>query len=281
MKAKLALLAATALVSAGALAPPSALAVCKDPPCVREPGPTPTPTPAPTKTTISGISPGYAWAGDNVTISGTGFTGASVTINGISATIASASSTRLVVVVPQMASVPSGPVVWPVVVTSPTGAASGSLTLSPTLQASRYQTFGVNAEFGQGMDGNARATATLDRSSGFEHTDLSVVDTQTWLSLSVNESTAWLDGSGKVIGFTPVHNVTSTGVFFHWPDGNTTATGSFSDVVGPNPGVAPQARSAQIVLVRDHMAELTSTLSNAVALGQTIAAVVQAVAAFV
>jgi IPT/TIG domain-containing protein len=275
------LLAGLALAASLALAPSSALAICKDPPCTGDPGPKPTPTPTPTVTTkITGISPGFAWSGDTLTITGAGFNGATVAINSQAATITGASSTQLSVVVPSITNAQSGPNQIPVVVSSPTGTATSSFTLSPTLQASASGTYGVNAQFGQGEDGSAGSTATLDRSSGFENEDLTVVDTQTWLSLSINMSTAWLDSSGKVIGFTPVHNVTSTGWIYHWPSGDTTAKGSFTDVVGPNPGVAPQARSARILLVRDHEAELESTLSNAVALGKTIADVVKTLAAF-
>jgi hypothetical protein len=93
-------------------------------------------------------------------------------------------------------------------------------------------------------------------------------------------STVWIDAAGKVVGFTTPHNVTSTGVFFHWPSGDTTAVGTFTDVVGPNPGVGPFAHSAQILLVRDHDQELTTTLQNAVATGQTIAEVVKTLAPF-
>jgi hypothetical protein len=275
------LLAVAAALSVVALAPSSALAICKDPPCVADPGPTPTPTPTPTITTkITGISPGFAWSGDTLTLTGTGFTGASVTINNQAATIASGTSTRLSVVVPSITNAQAGPNQIPVVVSSPTGTASTSFTLSPTLQTSAGQTYGVNSQFGQGMDGSASATATLDRLSGFEHDDLTVKDQQTWLSLSINMSTAWLDSSGKVVGFTPVRNVTSTGWVYHWPSGDTTATGSFTDVVGPNPSVGQQVRSAQILLVRDHESELESTLNNAVALGKTITQVVQTLASF-
>jgi hypothetical protein len=165
-------------------------------------------------------------------------------------------------------------------VSSPTGTAQSGFQLSPTLQVSAGATYGVNAEFGQGMDGSSSATATLDRSSGFTQSALSVTDTQTWLSLSVNMSVVWLDGSSKVVGYTSPHTVTSTGVAFHWPSGYTTTANNFSDIVGPNPGVAPNVRSARIVLVRDHMSELTSTLSNAVAAAQTIYTVISTLAPF-
>jgi hypothetical protein len=275
------LVALLSLVAGAAMAPSPALAICKDPPCVRDPGPTPTPTPpAPTITTIKGISPTYAWSGDTLTLTGTGFTGASVTIDGKSATITSAGPTSLAVVVPQITGAPVGPYSPPVVVSSPTGTAQTSFQLSPTLQLSAGATYGVNAQFGQGMDGSSRATATLDRASGFAQSTLSVTDTQTWLSLTVNISTVWLDGAGKVVGFTTPHHVTSNGVAFAWPTGNTTSTLTFSDIVGPSPGVAPTVRSARIILVRDHDAELLSTLGNAVATGQTIASVVSTLAPF-
>jgi hypothetical protein len=272
-------LSTAALVFVTSLVPASALAICKDPPCIKEPPPAPTPAP-PVTTKITSISPSYAWSGDTITINGTGFSGASVMVNGITVNPTSAASTKLVVVVPTITNAPSGPVSIPVVVSSPTGTASSSITLSPTLQTSKYGTWGVNAEFGQGADGYARATATLDRSSGFEHSDLTVVNAQTWLSLSINMSTAWLDDGGRVIGYTPARNVTSTGWMYHWPSGDTTATGSFTDVISPNPGVAPHTRRAEIILVRDHSSELMSALSNAVALGQTIATVIKTVAAF-
>jgi hypothetical protein len=259
----------------------SALALCKEPPCTRDPGDTPPPPPPPvTTTTITGISPGFAWSGDTVTLTGTGFTGASVSINNVSATISSATSTRLSVVVPSIVNVPVGPVTIPVVVSSPTGTASTSFTLSPTLQVSAGATFGVNSQFGQGADGSAGATATLDRSSGIALSELTVKNTQTWLSLNVNMSTVWLNSSGVVIGFTSPVSVTSTGWMFHWPSGDTTASGSFTQVVGPNPGVAPFTRSARILLTRDGGSELQSTLTNAVALGQTIYQVISTLAPF-
>src|SRR3954454_2931249 len=98
------LLAVFGVLAGATLAPSPALAVCKDPPCVRDPGttPTPTPTPAPTVTSIRSVSPSYAWSGDTITLGGTGFSGASVTINGLNATITSHSSTSLAVVVPQI-----------------------------------------------------------------------------------------------------------------------------------------------------------------------------------
>jgi hypothetical protein len=273
-----AVVSAAALLCTSALAPSAALAICKDPPCVL---PKPKPTPAPPVTTeITSISPRYAWSGDTITINGSGFTGASVTVNGVAVTISSASAGQLVVVVPTIANVPAGPVSVPVTVSSPTGVASSSFTLSPTLQISVNGSWGVNSQFGQGEDGYARATASLDRASGFEHSDLTVVDDQTWLSLSVNMSTAWLDGEGKVIGYTPARNVTSTGWMYHWPSGDTTASGSFTDVIEPDPGVAPFTRSARIILVRDHGSELMSALNGAVQLGQTIWTVYNTLAPF-
>ena len=130
------------------------------------------------------------------------------------------------------------------------------------------------------MDGSSSATATLDRQSGFTQSKLTVTDTQWWLSLTVTMSTVWLDGAGKVVGYTTPHWVTSNGVAFAWPSGNTTSSTNFSDVVGPNPGVAPTVRSARILLVRDHAAELQSVLSNAVAAAQTIYTVVSTLAPF-
>jgi hypothetical protein len=268
----MAMLAIAGAFAVAGVSPPAALAICAEPPC-KPVGPNDDPPPPPpsTKTSVSGISPSFAWSGDTVTLTGTGFTGATVSVNNLPAQIASATSTRLIVTVPSITNPVAGPMSVPVVVSSPTGSASTSFTLSPTLQLSRHATFGVNAQFGQGADGWATATATLDRSSGFEHSKLVVHNDDFMLSLVVNMSTAWLDASGTVIGFTDPDTVTSTGSFYHWPSGDTTTTDDFSHVVGPDPGVAPFARSARIVMVRDAEAELASTLSNAVEAGQTIA----------
>ena len=221
------LLAVVGLFASVALASSPALAVCKDgPPCVREtPEPTPTPTPNPSVTTIKSVSPTFAWSGDTIKLTGTGFTGATVTINGLNATITTPGSTSMSVVVPQIFG-PSGPFSVPVVVSSPTGTAQTSFQLSPTLQLSHSATYGVNAEFGQGMDGNARATATLDRSSGFTQSKLIVTNTQTWASLSVNMSVVWLNDAGVVVGYTDPDNVTASGVVFRWPSDISTAEAS-------------------------------------------------------
>lgn len=261
--------------------PSAAHAICYDPQCeIGDIGDEDPPPPAPTTTKISSISPGFAWSGDAITLTGTGFTGATISINNQPATISSNTSTKIVVTVPTISNTVAGPQTIPVVVSSPTGTASTSFTLSPTLQVSASATYGVNAEFGQGTDGSAWATATLDRSSGFVNSKLTVKNTQTWWDLTVNMSVAWLDSSGKVIGFTTPHSVTSSGWMYSWPTGDTTRSASFTDVVGPSPAVAPFARSAQIVLVRDHQAELQGTLSNAVALGKTIGQVLTTLAPF-
>lgn len=273
-------LAALALTVAG-LTPSVAHAVCQDPPCLPEyEEEEPPPDPAPITTTITGISPSFAWSGDTITLTGTGFTGASVSINGLAATISSRTSTRLTVTVPTITNTIAGPVSIPVLVSSPTGTASTSFTLSPTLQLFTSATYGVNAQFGQGHDGSAWASATLDRSSGFVVSTLTVRNTQSWLSLSINMSTAWVDGNGTVIGFTTPEQVSSRGWMFSWPTGDTTATRTFTQVVGPNPGVAPFSRSARIILVRDHEAELLNTLGNAVSTGQSIGSVVSKLAPF-
>jgi hypothetical protein len=277
----MAMLAIAGAFAIAGVSPPAALAICAEPPC-KPVGPNDDPPPPPpsTKTSVSGISPSFAWSGDTVTLTGTGFTGATVSVNNLPAQIASATSTRLIVTVPSITNPVAGPMSVPVVVSSPTGSASTSFTLSPTLQLSRHATFGVNAQFGQGADGWATATATLDRSSGFEHSKLVVHDDDFMLSLVVSMSTVWLDAGGTVIGFTDPDTVTSTGFFYHWPSGDTTTTDDFSHVVGPDPGVAPFARSAQIVMVRDAEAELLSTLSGAVETGQTIGDVVSTLAPF-
>jgi hypothetical protein len=278
----LVLLALAGLVfGVASYAPAPAKAICADPPCRPEPGdPTPTPPPAPVVTKITGISPGFAWSGDTLTITGTGFTGASVTINNQPATITSTGSTQLKVVVPQITNAVAGPNTIPVVVTSPTGTASTSFTLSPSLQVGAYSTFGVNAQFGQGMDGSASASATLDRSSGVTVSTLTVHNTQWWLSLNVNMSVVWLDATGKVIGFTTAKTVSAPGVFFSWPSGDSTRSATYTDIVTPSPAIAPFARSAQVLLTRNAEAELQDTLTNAVATGKTIASVISTLAPF-
>jgi len=279
----IALLAIGGAFAVAGFSPPAALAICAEPPC-KPVGPNddpPPPPPPPTKTSVTGIAPSFAWSGDTITLTGTGFTGATVSVNNLPAQISSATSTRLIVTVPSITNSVAGPMSVPVVVSSATGTASTSFTLSPTLQLSSSATFGVNAQFGQGTSGWAAATATLDRSSGFEHSKLTVHDDDFMLSLVVNMSTVWLDASATVIGFTSPDTVTSTGSFYHWPSGDTTTTDEFSHVVGPDPGVAPFARSARIVMVRDAEAELASTLSNAVEAGQTIAEVFSQLAPYV
>jgi hypothetical protein len=245
------------------------------------PGADPTTTTAPPNvTTISKIAPTFAWSGDPITLVGTGFTGATVTVQNQAATITSGTATTLHVVVPTLTNTVAGPNTIPVVVSSPTGTASTSFQLSPSLQTSASQSYGTNAKFGQGNDGWSSATSTIDRSSGFTNTNVTVHDQQFLFSLSIDESTVWLDGNGTVVGFTPVHTVSADGSVFHWPSGDSTTTQTFSDVVGPNPGVGSQVRAAQIVFTRNHATELTSTLQGAVALGQSIYSVASTIVAF-
>jgi hypothetical protein len=275
-------IAALAAVALFAITAPQAHAGCKDPPCIKEPPEqTPTPTPAPTVTSITRITPSFGWSGDTLTLTGTGFGGASVTINGLGATITSLTTTRIVVTVPTISGAPSGPVAVPVVVSTPLGNASTSFNLSPSIETAAVQTFGVNAEFGQGMDGTARARSTLNRFGGNTDAELTVVNTQAWQFLAITMSTVWVDAGGVVVGYTDPRKVESPGFMFTWPSGDTTRRDFFSQQVKPNAGTASFATSARIVLVRDHEAELLSTLQNAVALGQTVAAVVQKLAMFV
>jgi len=257
---------ALAVLSLGVagLAPSGALAICNPLTC-GGPGdpPPPPPPPAPVTTTITGISPGFGWTGDMVTIAGTGFTtGTTVTFNGIAATIASRTSTQLGVVVPPLPPV-TGPPTVPVVVSSSLGTASTSFTVSPTLHVNDGMTFGD-----QGADGWTKGNANVDRSSGFAVSQLIVGDTQWWWSLSVSMSTVLVDGSGTVIGFTTPLSVTSPGVFFAWPTGDTTRSTSFTESLDPS--MTARVRSARILLTRDSNAELLDTLANAVATGKSL-----------
>src|SRR3954454_19573033 len=65
-----------AFILAG-VSPPVAHAVCPDPPCHKIPDAEPAPdSPPATTTTISEIAPRFAWSGDTIVVTGTGFTGA-------------------------------------------------------------------------------------------------------------------------------------------------------------------------------------------------------------
>ena len=125
-------------------------------------------------------------------------------------------------------------------------------------------TFGL-----QGADGWAKGNANVDRSSGFAVSQLTVVDNQWWLSLSVTMSTVLVDGSGTVVGFTTPLSVTSPGVFFAWPSGDTTRSTSFTQSLDPT--VTAQVRSARIILTQDSNAALFDLLNNAVGTAQSLA----------
>jgi hypothetical protein len=242
--------------------------------------PPPTTVPPPSVTTISQITPSFGWSGDAMSLKGYHFTNATVTVQGQSATVTGRSDTQINFLVPTITSNVVGPVSVPVVVSSAFGSASTSFMLSPSMTISGGQTFGVNAQFGQGMDGSAGASATVDRASGFVVANETVVNTQFWLSLTVVVSAVWLDVNGNVVGFTAPHPVTSTGVFFHWPTGDTTARDTWTTVMGPNAGVGPLVHSGVILMTRDHQAEMLSTLTTAWATGMAIKDVVAFLAPF-
>ena len=137
----------------------------------------------------------------------------------------------------------------------------------------------MNSQFGQGTDGSATGSVSLDRRAGGAVTQLSVTDLQWWSSLSVGVSSVFADASGKVIAFTPPHTVTANGVIYSWPYGTSTASGTFTDSSATptlDPATTVNVRMARVLLVRDGATELQSTLSNAVQLGQTLASVLSA-----
>jgi len=240
------------------------------------------PPPPPTVTTVSSITPSFGWSGDAMTLKGYHFTNATVTVQGLSAAIGSRSDTQINFTVPTITSNVAGPVSVPVVVSSPYGTASTSFMLSPALTISGGTTFGVNAQFGQGMDGSAWASATVNRFGGTVTASETVSNTQFWQSLTINVSAVWLDSNNKVIGFTAPQSLTSTGIILHWPSTDPVVNNiTWTTVMGPNAGVASLVHSGQIVMVRDHGNELLSTLNTAVTVGQTIYQVVSALAAFV
>jgi hypothetical protein len=157
--------------------------------------------------------------------------------------------------------------------------ASTTFLLSPALTISGGTTFGVNSQFGQGMDGSAWGSATVNRFGGSVIANATVSNTQFWQSLTVNVSAVWLDSSGTVIGFTSPQQLSSTGIILHWPSTNPVNTSlGWATTMGPNAGVASLVHSGQLVFVRDHQAEMLSTLNTAVTVGQTIAEVVKILA---
>jgi hypothetical protein len=249
-------------------------------PCLRcqddDPGPTPTPSP-PTVTTLYALSPNFGWSGDTMAITGVNLANAAVTFASAPATIVSNTTSRIVVTVPALTTTVVGPLVVTVTVSTPKGTTTAPYTASPTLQASAYSTFGSNGS--NENDGYAGSTITVDRSSGFVHGSSTAVNYQAWLTLTVNASAVWLDGTGRVIGFTSPVPVAPPGLFFAWPSSESRRTATWTGIMEPNPGVASQIRSGRVLLARDHGAELLSTLQNAVATGKAIAEVIQALMA--
>jgi hypothetical protein len=229
------------------------------------------------------MTPSFGWSGDAVRFQGKYLVqNVSVTVNGTPATVVSTNggvSSRsydiVDVVIPPITSSVVGPVQVAVVLTSSYGSVSQYFTLSPTLEVSAGADFNQSAAIGF-----ATATLDVDRASGFVHGTTTVNNLQAFPALTVNVTAVWADAQGRVIGFTPVHATTGTGVFFHWPASESVTTTVFNDMMTPNPGVAPFIHSGQVIIVRDHGAELQQTLTDAVALGQTIASVVQTVAGF-
>jgi hypothetical protein len=231
--------------------------------------PDPDPTPPVTVTAISSMSPDYGWSGDAVTLSGTGFTNATVTVNNLAATVTSRSSTRLAITLPELHSDVVGHQTVPLTVSSPTGTVTRDFVLSPSLRVTGFQAFDNY------MDGTARATVDVNRQAGTVTGEISIENTQSFGSLSVNTSVVWLDKDNVVIGYTPPQNVTVKGVFYAWPSDRSVVTVPFiSTSVGPNPGRATAIHSGRVVFVRDHAAEMASTLSNAYQFGQSIATVI-------
>jgi hypothetical protein len=244
--------------------------------------PPPPPPPPPSIPTISSITPSFGWSGDAMTIKGANFTNATLTVQGLSPVISSRSDTQINFTVPTLTSNVSGPLSVPVVVSGPYGTASTSFALSPALTISGGTTFGVNSQFGQGMDGSAWATATVNRFGGTVTATETVSNTQFWQSLTVNVSAVWLDSNNVVVGFTAPQSLTSTGIVLHWPSTAPVVNSyTWTTIMGPNAGAASTVHSGQIVMVRDHGAELLSTLNTAVTVGQTIYQVISALAAFV
>jgi hypothetical protein len=241
-----------------------------------DPAPLP-PPPPPTRTTLYGLSPGFGWSGDPMTITGVNLANAAVSFGSVPAAITSNTDTRISLTVPPLTSTVVGPLIVTVTVSTPKGTVTAPYTASPTLQAGAYRTFGSNGSTEN--DGWAQSTITIDRLSGFVAGSATAVNYQAWQTLTVNVSAVWLDGSGRVIGFTSPVAVAPSGLFFAWPASESRQVQTWSGLMGPNPGVAAQIRSGQVLLARDHDAELLSTLQNAVAAGKTIYEVVQALKA--
>jgi hypothetical protein len=241
--------------------------------------PPPPPPPPPSITTITQIAPTFGWAGDAMVIKGAHFTNGTLTVQGLATTITGRNDSQINFIVPNITASVAGPVSVPVVVASPYGTASTSFLLSPSLTISGGTTFGVNSQFGQGMDGSAWGSATVNRFGGTVTANATVSNTQFWQSLTVNVSAIWADSTGKVIGFTAPQQLNSTGIILHWPSTAPVNTSlGWTSVVDPNAGVASLIHSGQLVIVRDHQAEMLSTLNTAVTVGQTVVQVIQALA---
>jgi hypothetical protein len=235
---------------------------------------------APTVTTIYSMSPGYGWSGDSVHISGANLLSASVTITSQDPSvrldgppsITSDTNTDLWFNLPTIHSTTVGPVSLNFHVGTPKGTVDASFALSPALHAAGNQTF-MNSSGGQ--DGVAWATADVNRTTGTVTGYAHVENDQFWSSLSVNISVVWLDAQNRVIGFTAPQNVTVLGNYTLfgqvWTSGPITSDGPLgATVIGPNAGAGPWIHSAQVVLERDHLQELTSTLTTAWQTAQTM-----------
>lgn len=244
------------------------------PPCYPDCNPDPTPTPTPSVTTIYTLSPTGGWSTDAVTATGVHFTGATVTVANVPATVTGGTDRSITFIVPAIHNTVAGPVSLTVAITSSYGTATAPFTLTGALRVTQY------SPFNGGTDGYANATVDVDRSAGWVHTHLDLTNYQFWLSLSVNVSAVWLDSTGKVIGYTAPQNVTAPGIAFNWPNSPSQRSGDWTTVIGPDPNQGSWIHSGQLVIVRDHQAELANTLSNAFQLGQNIQTVLTTLAPY-
>jgi IPT/TIG domain-containing protein len=231
------------------------------------------PPPQPEQTTIHRLSPDFGWTGDGITISGARLDGATVTVDGKPAKIQSNTGAELRFIVPAIEETVLGPQEVPVTVTSSHGAANATFLINQSLY--------VSAGTGFASDGRAHTTAEARRKDGKSEGTIVVHNYQWWSSLVVNVSVAWLDDKDRVIGYTLPKTVAVSGVFFSWPNGDPTASGRWTnETIGPHGAAAMRIHSGRILMVRDHEAELNSTLDDAVETAKTIWDVVMVLASF-
>jgi hypothetical protein len=233
---------------------------------------TPVTAPPPKPTTqVWDLRPTTGWAGDTVTVDGTGFTGATqVTLGGVPAQFQVQNDNTLTFTVPAVYTVPDAyhnPL--PVTVTSPLGtgtsqvsATGGSYTISSLVET--YNSQGISTWCGG--SGSMDTTVKLDRSEGSVSGDTQISNNSWYCGYTGDVIAVAVDGSGTVIGGSNVIQVSVGaasplgGIAYQHPSWTTSI-----DV-----GNARQATSVYVIQSLDSAATLQSALGEALSAGQTI-----------